>query len=60
MKNTFTQMNHMDFRQRNNILEFKWSIAGLLVLLRKFAPSSVFINSQVERLLENRESFIRT
>ena len=56
--NTFTQTNQVDFIQRNNILELKSSVAGLLVLVRKAAPSSVFIHSQVERLLENRESCI--
>lgn len=58
MKYTFTQMNQVDFIQRNNILQLKRPIAGLLVLVRKVAPSSVSICFQVERLLENMESCI--
>lgn len=58
MKNTCTQMNQVDFIQRNNILELKRLIAGLLVSVRKVAPSSVLIRSDVERLLEIRESCI--
>lgn len=51
-------MNQVDFRQRNNVLELKRSIARLLVLVGRVAPSSVFIHSQVERLLENMESCV--
>lgn len=51
-------INQVDFIRRNNILELERSIADLLVLVRKVAPSSVFIHSQVERLLENQESYV--
>lgn len=39
MKNTFTWMSQVDFTQRYNILERKKLMAGLLVLVWKFAPS---------------------
>lgn len=60
MKNTFTWVSQVDFTEKRNILELKKSIAGLLVLVWKIAPSLVFIHSQVKRFLENRSCIIQT